>query len=199
MGSRRFVWLISLPLAAVGWLGTHSLAYVLVEPDADERGHLLSEAGHGYFAAAPLLVACAVTLLFAGLALAVHDGLRGAERASVPVWPVALLPPLGFAVQEYLERLFELNAFQLGTALEPTFLAGMALQLPFAVGALVLARAVLALGHALGQGLAVRRLPRPSAYSLPPFVQSWFEAELARPPILATGHGERAPPPRAIR
>lgn len=199
MGGRRFVWLLSLPLAAVGWLGAHSLAYVLVAPDADEHAQLLSETGHGYLASAPVLVACAITLLFAGVALAIHDGLHGAERASVPVWPVALLPPLGFAVQEYLERLFELNAFQLGTALEPTFLVGTALQLPFAVGALALARAVLALGHALGRGLAVRRLPRPSACSLPPFVESWFEPELARPPILATGHGERAPPPRALR
>jgi hypothetical protein len=41
MGRRRVVWLLSLPLAAVGWLTAHFLAYMLVEPQ------LLSEAGHG--------------------------------------------------------------------------------------------------------------------------------------------------------
>jgi len=194
MARRRVVWVLSLPLAVAGWLAAHWLAYVLIAPDADHRARLLSQTGHGYLGVAPVIVACAVTLLLAGLALAIHEGLRGGARARVPVWPIALVPPLGFAVQEHLERLIELNAFPVGATLEPTFLVGLALQLPFALAAVVLARAVLALGHALGHRLAAARARRPSARAAAPLRRAWPEPELARPPILATGHGERAPP-----
>jgi hypothetical protein len=198
MGGRRATWLLLLPLAAVGWLTAHWLAYVLIEPDAHHRARLLSEAGHGYLGAVPAAVACAGTLAITGFAIALHDGLRHRERARVPVWPVALVPPLGFAVQEHLERLIERHAFPVDAALEPTFLAGMALQLPFALGALLLVRAVLALGHLLGRGLTARRSPRPLARALPLNPPGWVEPELARPPILATGHSERGPPVPAL-
>jgi len=188
------MWLLLLPLAAVGWLIAHWLAYVLVAPDAHHRARLLSDTGHGYLSATPAAVACAGTLVLAGFAIALHDGLRQRERARVPVWPVGVVPPLGFAVQEHLERMIERGAFPLDAALEPTFVAGMALQLPFALGALLLVSAVLALGHLLGCGLTARRSPRPLVRALPPSLPGWLEPELARPPILATGHGERGPP-----
>jgi hypothetical protein len=190
--------LLLLPLAAAGWLTAHWLAYVLVAPDAHERERLLADAGHGYLGAAPAALAFAGTLALAGFAIAIHDGLRRRDPARIPVWPVALVPPLGFAAQEHLERLIERHAFPVDAALEPTFLAGMALQLPFALGALLLVRAVLALGHLLGRGLTARTSPRPLAHALPLTLPGWLEPELARPPILATGHGERAPPIRVV-
>jgi hypothetical protein len=193
MARRRVVLVLSLPLAAVGWLTAHFLAYMIVAPEAGHRTQLLSDAGHGYLSAAPLMAACALTLLVAGLALAVREGMRDAgPPAHVPVWPIALLPPLGFAVQEHLERVIELNAFPFGAALEPTFIVGMAMQVPFALAAVLLARAVLALGHALGRRLA--RAARPPARVVPPPLPAPPDPELARPSILATGHGERAPP-----
>jgi hypothetical protein len=192
MGGRGAVWMPSLPLAAVGWLAAHSVAYVLVVPDHDHRAQLLSDSGHGYLGLAPLIVACAITLVVAGLALAIHDGLRGKSRARVPVWPVALVPPLGFAVQEHLERLIELNAFPVGAVLEPTFLVGLALQLPFALAAVMLARVVLALGHRIGRALAARRSARPGAHPRSWRLPRWLRPRLVRP--LASGHGERAPP-----
>jgi hypothetical protein len=193
MARRRVVWVLSLPLAAVGWLTAHFLAYMLVAPEAGHRTHLLSEAGHGYLGAAPLMAACAVTLLVAGLALAVREGMRdGRAPAHVPVWPIALVPPLGFAVQEHLERVIELNAFPFGAALEPTFIVGMAMQVPFALGAVLLTRAVLALGHALGRRLA--RTARPPTCVGPPPLPAPPDPELARRSVLATGHCERAPP-----
>ena len=198
MARRRFVWLLSLPLAAIGWIAGHSLAYVLVAPHAGHREQLLSETGHGYLGAAPLLVACAITVLLAGLALAIGDGVRGRARARVAVWPVALVPPLGFAVQEHLERVIELNAFSPGVVLEPTFLVGMALQLLLAAVALLVAHAVLAFGHALGRRAAVGRALRPPARGVQPLPAVRPEPVLVRPPILAGGHGQRAPPGPAI-
>jgi hypothetical protein len=194
MGGRGIVWMLSLPLAAAGWIGAHSVAYVLVAPDPDHRAELLAESGHGYLGTAPLILACAVTVVVAGLALAILDGVRGGPRARVAVWPVALVPPLGFAVQEHLERLIELNAFPFGAVLEPTFVVGMALQLPFALVAAMLARAVLELGYRIGRAFAARRSRRPAAHPRSWRLPVWFGPKLVRP--LAAGHGERAPPDR---
>jgi len=185
MARRRLVWFLSLPLAAAGWLAAHSLAYTLVAP----HDH------HGGLAAAPILIACAITVL---LAVAIHDGLRRAAPARVPNWPVALLPPLGFTIQEHLERLIERNELPLGTVLEPVFLVGIALQLPVALIVLALARGVLAVGHALGQGVRVVRVPRPRSCAGTPPLPAPLAPELVRPPVLASGHGGRAPPALAI-
>lgn len=183
------VWLVALPLAAAGWLAAHCVAYLLVAPAGRH------ERVHGYLVATPLLLACGITLLAAGLALAVHHGLRGHGRPRVPVVPVALVPPLGFAAQEHVERLIEFGAFPLAAVLEPTFLVGMALQVPVALAAVALARVVSAFGYALGRELAVIPRARPPI-ALPGF-RAWPEPEVARPPVLATGHGERAPPAAA--
>jgi hypothetical protein len=45
----------------------------------------------------------------------------------------------------------------------------------------------------LGRRLAIGRAPRAFAWATPA-APAWPAPELARPPILATGHGERAPP-----
>jgi hypothetical protein len=181
MGGRRVTWLLSLPLAGAGWLAAHCLAYTIVAPHSH----------HGSAIAAPFLIACAVTLL---LAVATHDGLRRTAPERVALLPVALLPPLGFAVQEHLEYLIEMNALPATVALQPTFLVGLALQLPFAFAAVLLARAVLALGHALGRRLGDLRVPRPVLGAVAPLLSARVDPELARPPLLATGHRERAPP-----
>jgi hypothetical protein len=198
MARRRFVWSLSLPLAAIGWIAAHSLAYRLVAPHGAQREQLLSETGHGYLGVAPLLVACAVTMLLAGLALAIADGARDRARGRVAAWPVALVPPVGFAVQEHLERAIELGALPLGVALEPVFLVGLALQLPVAAAALLLAHTVLAFGHALGRRVPVARALRPPARRLAPLLLALPEPVLKRPPVLAGGHGQRAPPVPAV-
>jgi hypothetical protein len=197
MARRRFAWLLSLPLAAIGWIAGHWLAYVLVAPHDAHREQLLAETGHGYLGVMPLLLACAITALLAGLALAIADGVHGRARGRVAVWPVALVPPLGFAVQEHLERLIELNAIAPDVALEPTFLVGMALQLPLAAAALLAAHAVHAFGHAVGRRVAVGPAPRPPARSLRSLLPA-PEPELTRASILAGGHCQRAPPPAVV-
>lgn len=195
MGGRHAAWLLLVLPAAVGWVTAHCLAYVLVASDPHDGAGLHSEAGHGYLGAvAPVVAACAGSLLLVGLALAIADGMRGRARSRLPGWPVALVPPLGFAVQEHAERWIASDAFSVATALEPTFLVGIALQLPFALGALVVARAVLALGHRLGRAIEAPRSPRLRARAIAWIPLGRLEPELARPPILATGHSERGPP-----
>jgi hypothetical protein len=88
------VWLVSLPLAAGGWLAAHWLAYALVASQGGHHGRALSDAGHGYLGAAPVFAAFAITLLLAGVALAFHNGVRRGPAACVPLWPVALISPL---------------------------------------------------------------------------------------------------------
>jgi hypothetical protein len=195
MGGRHAVWLLLLPLAAVGWLTAHWLACALVAPAAHDPAQHHSDAGHGYLVvAAPAVIAFAATLLLAGIALTIGDELRGRARSHLPGWRIALLPPLGFAVQEHVEWLIASDAPLYGAALEPTFVVGIALQLPIALGALLAARAVLALGHVLGRALAAPRSPRPHVHALTLNPLHRLEPELATPPILATGHSERGPP-----
>jgi hypothetical protein len=195
MGGRHAVWLLLLPIAGMGWLMAHWLACMLVAREGHDLAQHHSDAGHGYLVvAAPALIACAGTLLLAGIALSIGDGLRGRARSPLPRWPVVLLPPLGFGVQEHVEWMIASDAPAFGAALEPTFLVGMALQLPIALGALFAARAVLVLGHELGRALAAPQPPRPHASTIALNPLERLEPELARPPILATGHSERGPP-----
>jgi hypothetical protein len=124
-------WLVSIPFMAAGCFAAHSLAYHLVS-NPRER--------HGYLAFAPLFLG-----LLGGLAIV------GAARRGRTHSPVlfALLPPLAFVIQEHVERL------QL-VATEPAFLVGLVLQLPFALAALVAARAFLGLADLVAEVLATR-------------------------------------------
>jgi hypothetical protein len=70
MSRRRFMWSLSLPLAAIGWLAGHSLAYTLVVPHDEHREELMAQTGHSYLAGTPHIVSCALTLVVAGLVLA---------------------------------------------------------------------------------------------------------------------------------
>jgi hypothetical protein len=158
-------WLVSLPFMAAGCLAAHSLAYHLTSD---------SNARHGYLAFAPLAV---------GLLAAV--AVVGTLRRGRPSSPLAFaaLPPLAFVVQEHAERL-EL------VATEPAFLVGLLLQLPFALAALVAARAFVGLADLVLETLATSRTIRRaivSAASLP-------TVELPRPSPLAASHSSRAPP-----
>lgn len=178
MQNRRLPWLLSLPLMAAGCLGAHSAAYRLVQPTA--------ETDHGYLALAPVLLAIGVAL---GIVAALRSVLAGHTRAGVPAHLFALLPPLAFTLQEHLER--ALHGGGLETALEPAFLLGLGLQLPFALCALVVARSLFQVAEAAG-ALLSRRLPLPLR---PPIVRPpAFVVDAARVSALASPQTERAPP-----
>jgi hypothetical protein len=137
--------LVCLPVALGGMLAAHEVAY---------RGTETSS--HGYMGGAETIV-CA--LLAVGLVAAV----RG-PAGKAPTWIFAICPPLAFLLQESAER-----GFEPGFLLEPAVLAGLALQLPFALLAWGLARLLLraaeSLGRLLRRGVRPRgaaRLPHPA-------------------------------------
>ena len=195
MRHRRAAWLVALPVATASWLNAHCLAYVLVPPAASEHMHRHAEGGHTYLAT-PALAGALVTVLAAGLVLCVGEGLRGRRGGfGPPALLFTLLPPLGFVSQEHVEELIRSGSLSAGLMTEPTFLAGFALQLPFALVALLLCRALYALGYGLGYLLAGRlavaawgNVPAPAPQRRPASVS------LIRPSVLAEGHGSRAPP-----
>jgi hypothetical protein len=135
---RRSAWLISLPLVVLGSLVAHQLAYLIV------AGHhadaLLAETGHGYLEQLPTAAVLGLICLVLGLGLAGFDHARGARGKTIPAWLIALVPLVGFALQEHVERFGHSGDVPWAAALEATFLVGLGLQLPFAALAFVAAR-----------------------------------------------------------
>jgi|SRR5215211_1074629 len=191
----RAAWLIPLPLVVASWLGAHSLAYWLVSPGGTGHMALHTVSGHGYLGYAPALAVWGLALVLAGLVLSVGDGVRGRRPSPPPLRVLVLLPSVGFAVQEHLERLIGTGSIAHDLVPEPAFLVGLALQLPFAVAALLVAHALTALGFGIGRALArLLILPR-QVPALPPLpLRSPASAALVTPSVLALGHGPRAPP-----
>jgi len=183
----RLAWLLSLGLAAAGGLAAHSVAYRVAEPHDERRAHMLEETGHGYLDPALLGTLC-VALIVVGFTGRVLADAGRADRP--PLWLFALAPPLGFALQEHAERALHHDTLLLAV-LEPTFLAGLLLQLPFALAALLAARALLAAADAVARNIGSPPRPRlgpdaslalPGTYRIP------------SSPTLIGARGQRAPP-----
>ncbi len=172
MARRMLAWLLVTPVAAAGVLGAHALAYGLTGTTAASV--------HAYLGHVPQVVAVLASIGLVGLAV------QERSFGRLPLWPFALVGPLGFTCQEHVERLAHTGElpFLLTT---PSFAVGLVLQLPVAVLCVWVARRV---AGAL-VGIRVARtgllgeawLPLPSRPSSRP-----READRPR----ATG---RAPPP----
>jgi hypothetical protein len=183
----RLAWLLSLGLAAAGGLAAHAVAYRVAEPHHERREHLLEETGHGYLDSVLLGSLCAA-LVLVGFAGRVVAGTRRTGRP--PLWLFALAPPLGFALQEHAERALHHDTILLA-ALEPAFLAGLLLQIPFALAALVAARTLFAAAVAVARHLGSPPRPRlapDASLALPGTV--WIPTS----PTLIGARGQRAPP-----
>ena len=187
---RRLSWLVSAASVVLGWLAAHAVAYRLAEPHAHERSSLLAETGHGYLALAPAIVALCVVLALAGLGARVVESHVAGRRGRGPRLLLGLLPPLAFVLQEHLERAIHTGVLSPAVVLEPTFLIGLLLQLPFAPAAILLARALLAGADVLGEALAAT----PRVLRAPALAVCLSEAPLAQRPALASGQAQRAPP-----
>jgi hypothetical protein len=167
----------------------HALAYRLVYPQLDAR--VLLETGHAYLAWLPLLLGIAGALALAALVAAGADAARGRSPRDLPAWAFAVVPPLAFVLQEVLELSLHLGTFGWRAVLAPTFVPGLALQLPLAALAYLVARLLLRTAERLGRALAQ---PRTAAATEPRAV-AVFSAPAARPRSFArTSRG----PPRLV-
>ena len=196
MTGRMAAGVIAIPLAIASWLGAHCLAYWLVSPGAEQHMGMHSEHGHAWLGYTPALALWGLAVVLAGLVLCVGAGLRGHRPSSPPLRFFAILPSVGFVVQEHVERLIGSGSIPADLVLEPTFLVGLALQLPFALVALLLTRALYALSFGLGRAMAgiAPAIGRPLRHGPPSRPLRPRSATLVSPSMLALGHGQRAPP-----
>ena len=183
-------WLLTAPLLVLGLLAGHSLGYRWTIPDAHERAHMLEASGHGYLEYAPLVVSVALTVAFVALAARVLAVVR-ARPCGVPPWLFALLAPLAFVVQEYVERWRHSGDVAWPALLEPPVLAGLLVQLPVALVVLAIARALSRLADAFGRALGAEppgRLANQLIWS------PRGAMALVAPSVAARGWSERGPP-----
>lgn len=138
---RRVSLLISIPVAAAGSLLAHQVAYSLRSSSESAQARLLATTGHGYLRHVSLFLGVLAAVAIVGLVreAVVHwRGVGGRAR----LWPIALVSPLAYIVQEHLERLLHGDGFPWHLATRPSFLLGVALQIPFALLALGLAATI---------------------------------------------------------
>jgi hypothetical protein len=190
---RGLAWLVAVPLMLAGSQVAHMLAYRIVYPQASVRLRDLVETGHGYMSALPLVLGVAGAVVALSLAASVVDAARGHGVRSLQPWVFALLPLVGFGLQEYIERWLAWGFLPWAAALQPTFLIGIALQLPFGALAYLVARFLLRTAESFGRRLVRVPPPRlgpvpclvpvPAAQPLPPL-----------PSLLSRRLGRRGPP-----
>jgi hypothetical protein len=138
---KRALLSLSVPLAAAGCLAGHAAGYAIVGMSRQEAQ------AHGYLAFAPQFLAICAALVVLSLALRLTGRLHGRPAA----WPFAVLPPLAFCAQELIERL--VAGLPAHAVFEPAVFAGLAAQLPIALVAYLLARALLRVADTAARAL----------------------------------------------
>ena len=187
---QRLTWLTVAPLMLAGLLAAHALGYRLAISDSHARADALAHNGHGYFSYVPFALTVCLGVLLAGLALQALFAFRGEPRRAATSPVIVLLPPAAFVAQELIEVFLHTGQIPWTTVVQPAFLIGLALQLPFALAALLLAWVLDSAAQAIGDALAT--LPRPAFQVLVPVPVRVPGAP--RVCGLARGYGERAPP-----
>jgi hypothetical protein len=188
---RWLAWVVATALAVVGSQAAHALAYQFVVADSAERSEVLAGTGHGYLTLAPFGLALVTAILMLALVSEVRLSASGTASPAPAFWSFAALAPLTFVCQEHFERLLHDGTFPWGAAAEPTFAVGLALQLPFALIAYLVARVLLRAARLLG-----RLLVGPSRGVARDLGRRWpaLAASPVRPSGLSLGYGTRGPP-----
>src|SRR5450755_653959 len=188
-------WLVSFPLMVVGSQVAHVFAYRWVYPSAHVRLSELLATGHGYMGSSayvPMLLGLSFAAEIVGVGWVLAGCVRRSLRRPVPAWAFALLPMLGFTLQEFFERWLSGSSFPWWMVLQPTFRVGLLLQLPFALVAYMVARLLLRAADRVG-----RRLRGPAGRFGLGFVSlTWVVRDFCSPRLgaLASGHAGRGPP-----
>jgi hypothetical protein len=170
---RLLAWLVCVPIIAAATQVAHAAGYRLVAPDPAARAELLHHTGHGYLSALSFALGIGWAAVLIGFATLAFQAARGRVSVRPSAMPFALLGPVTFVLQEHIERLIHDGSFPVRAVLEPTFGIGLALQVPFALAAFLVARLLLRAAECLGRILspgarparphARRSLPRPAA------------------------------------
>jgi hypothetical protein len=129
-----------VPLAVVGVLSAHAVANSLFG-SPEGRDELFASAASGA-QLVPLAAALATAVLALGLVLRIVRGASASVDSRVFAAPFACLPPLLFLLVETFEGLLSSGSVPVGEVLQAPFVAGLALQVPFAFAAYLLARAL---------------------------------------------------------
>lgn len=196
---RRLPWLLALPLMVAGSLAAHAAGYAL-GPTAHEDAHaeaaelaaVPERASGGFGGHAVLWLGLLAGLLAVVASRALVLRLRRRDGRRLGAGCFFLLPLLAYSSQELIERLLRAESVPFDAALEPGFLLGLALQVPFAAVTFLLAWLLLRVGERLIRllGKAPLRLLRRRALALP--VPSALVFPRIRP--LSRGHPLRGPP-----
>ena len=152
--------LVSVACLVAGSLTAHAVTYASVIPDPGERAQVMQATGHGYLEQWPLICAALLVIAVIGVVGEFFAGDRMRRAEEVAAWPFALAAPLGFALQEHLERFIHDGQWPWTAVLDPTFSPGLAIQLPFAWLAWRAARLLLQGARAMERHIAARRRPR---------------------------------------
>jgi hypothetical protein len=181
--------LLALPFVLFGTLAGHEAGYRLTSEGTHAREHALAISGHGYLGFAPVVLGAATAFAILGFLLLVRVGADG-RRSRLAPWALAAFAPLAFAAQEHLERYLTHGVFPWGAAFEPSFLVGLACQLPLALAALALVRWLGRVALDLGRALGAPPQPRLDLFRtlVPTSVRPLPAAAIAR------GASERGPP-----
>jgi hypothetical protein len=190
---RGLTWLVAVPLLVAGSQAVHALTYRLVYPGMPIRVRALDVTGHGYLDRLPLALGVALAIALVALLVAVIDASRGRTARALPAWAFGVLAPLAFALQEVIELSLHTGTFAWHAVAAPTFLPGLALQLPFSLLAWLAARLLLRAASRAGRAFAARP-PAGRLLSLAAPVPR--SVTLPRPRALAYRLAERAPPLR---
>jgi hypothetical protein len=186
-------WLLAIPLMGAGSQVAHVFAYRLVYPEAHVRLRELLATGHGYLGYTPVLLGFGAAVELAAFASILAGTVRRRRYDAVRPWAFALLPPLGFVIQEFLERWLAGSSFPWWMVQQPTFRIGLLLQLPFALAAYLLARLLLRVADRVGDVLHGAL----EGARLEVRTPGWpaFDFSPPRVAALAGGHAGRGPPP----
>lgn len=188
---RGATWFVAVPAMLAGSQAAHSLAYRIAFPSTPVRVHVLALTGHGYLARLPLALGAAGALGLVGLAFAAGDAARGRRVRELSPVAFALLPPLAFALQEILELSLHTGHVGWRAVAAPTFLPGLALQLPFAAlayaAARLLLRTAVEIGRAMTRPAQAAASPSFSPLSNVVAPQAQPRCRVARGPPLAVG------------
>jgi hypothetical protein len=111
----------------------------------------------------------------------------------LPSRRLAAIPALILLVQEHVEHLVQDGDIGLLAAAEPAVLAGVAVQIPFGLCALWLARALLRAADGIGRALA-RRSSSGAQFLTTSRLGLFVHASPLRLCVLASSHAGRAPP-----